>query len=292
MINPWHNDHPLSTKQVAMLLEDQFPALYNLPVKPLSEGWDNTTWLVNNQWLFRFPKHEKAAALLLNELVVLPQLQHLSLKVPNPVFIGESSETYPYTFYGHAFLGGKTADRYALTQTERRQLAKPLGEFLKTVHTLSIQTHERIEPIFQRKRVHSSLHYLLKHDVLPNATPLLDFFEAHADIPVPAVKVFCHGDFYARHLLLNEQRQATAVIDWGDCALAHPALDLGMVYLLLPAESHADFFNVYGPIDDTTHLLAKLRAIYSAVTLAWYAHQVNDKPLLTEGLQVLSTFSV
>ena len=43
-----------------------------------------------------------------------------------------------------------------------------------------------------------------------------------------------HGDLYARHLLLDETRLPSGVIDWGDVHLGDPALDLSVAISFLP----------------------------------------------------------
>ena len=103
-------------------------------------------------------------------------------------------------------------------------------------------------------------------------------------VAVPEHYVLAHGDLYARHLLLDEDRKLTGIIDWGDSELIHPAVDLAIVYLFLPKSSHDMFWHIYGDVDQQTHTLAMLRAIFSLVTTCWYSHQISDESLLSESL--------
>ena len=287
---PWHNEQPLTTEQVSDLLTEQFPALTVTNVQRLSEGWDNVAWRVNEQWLFRFPKHADAARLLESELRLLPALSGLPLKIPQPQFIGKPSEHYPYVFYGHAFLSGETLDRCALSFKERAHLAKPIAQFLKALHAFPVAEAQalgvvdRVEPIFQIERVQKSYRYLCKQGIFTTPQRAIEFFETQHAMVVPADKVLAQGDFYARHLLIDEQRQLTTIIDWGDAGLMHPAVDLAIVYQLLPQEAQSIFWHHYGIVNAKTRCLAKLRAIYSAITLLWYAHETQDQALFTEGL--------
>lgn len=70
----------------------------------------------------------------------------------------------------------------------------------------------------------------------------------------------------------------------GDSELIHPAIDLAIVYQYLLKEAHLIFWNIYGKVEDNIHIIAILRAIYSSVTITWYAHQVSDISLLNEGI--------
>jgi aminoglycoside phosphotransferase (APT) family kinase protein len=125
--------------------------------------------------------------------------------------------------------------------------------------------------------------------VLASPEPWLRFFEKGYATELESVAVLAHGDFYARHLLLDESKQLTGVIDWGDAVLCHPAIDLAIAYQMFSLEALNDFFEAYGVVSNNTKLLAKLRAIYSAVSIAWYAHQVQDEFLLQESLYSLKT---
>jgi hypothetical protein len=100
---PWHTEYPLTAHDVQSILGSQFPELACLQIEKLGEGWDNTTWTINDQWVFRFPKHELAAELIQNEIRLLPLLQNLPVSVPKPQFIGQPHISCPYVFYGHAF---------------------------------------------------------------------------------------------------------------------------------------------------------------------------------------------
>lgn len=288
--NPWHNDHPLMPDQVQALLTQQFPELAVTQVHRLSEGWDNVTWVVNNQWLFRFPKHAGAARLLRNELNLLPALSGLPLNIPQPQFIGRPGEHYPYTFYGHAFLAGETLDRCALDDEERLSLTIPIAQFLKALHAFPLaeaQTlgiTQRSEPLFRLERVQKSYDYLCQKGVFNTPQRAIQFFETEHTVAISIDRVLAHGDLYARHLLVNPQHQLTAIIDWGDAEIIHPAIDLAIIYQLLPIAAHTRFFEHYGTVNEQTRRLAKLRAIYSTSTLLWFAHKTQDGALFTESL--------
>ena len=45
-------DEPLARRLIA----EQFPDLALDSLTLLGEGWDNTVWLVDAQWVFRFPR--------------------------------------------------------------------------------------------------------------------------------------------------------------------------------------------------------------------------------------------
>ena len=96
-----------------------------------------------------------------------------------------------------------------------------------------------------------------------------------------------HGDLYARHLLVDEQRSLSGVIDWGDVHLGDPAIDLSVACGFLPLAGRAEFCRAYGPVDEPTWRLARFKALLTAVMLVVYGHDVKDEDLLREGLSTL-----
>jgi aminoglycoside phosphotransferase (APT) family kinase protein len=84
----------------------QFPELERAPLQRFAEGWDNSVWVVDERYAFRFPHREVAIPGFGRELEVLPRLPELPLPVPRPVFVGTSDEAFPWPFFGSELLPG------------------------------------------------------------------------------------------------------------------------------------------------------------------------------------------
>ena len=79
----WEAEQPVSASLAARLIASQFPRLRGAPVEPLATGWDNTVYLVDDEWVFRFPRREIALPGIQREIAVLPLLApRLPLPVP------------------------------------------------------------------------------------------------------------------------------------------------------------------------------------------------------------------
>ncbi len=292
MNNPWEQKKPLTVMQVRSILQNNLAGLSVQSISMFGEGWDNTTWLVNENFVFRLPKHKEAASLIVNEMRVLVHLPNVAVNVPKPIYQCTEPKGFPYPFYGHSLVPGKTADKSRLSDVDRLQLAVSIARFLKTLHAFPIEQAEKLGIVYDRisrvaikervDAVKQRLSYLVDQHVIESATPFMAQYQRYIDLKIPEEWVLAHGGFYARHLVLDDNKHLTGVIDWGDSELIHPAVDLAIVYQFLPSESHQTFWQEYGEVSETTKIIAKLRAIYSAVTMAWYAHQVADKSLVLE----------
>src|ERR671937_1906521 len=90
---------------LARKLLAQFPELTVQTLRPLAEGWDRTVWLVNEQWVFGFPRRAMVVPGVELELAALPRLAPLlPLPIPTPVSFGRPRDGYPWPFFGASFL--------------------------------------------------------------------------------------------------------------------------------------------------------------------------------------------
>jgi aminoglycoside phosphotransferase (APT) family kinase protein len=77
---------------------------------PLGAGSDNSAFLVNDAFVFRFPRRQLAVELLETEVRVLPALAPaLPLAIPVPRLVGSPGSDVPLAFAGDSFLPGRTA---------------------------------------------------------------------------------------------------------------------------------------------------------------------------------------
>jgi aminoglycoside phosphotransferase (APT) family kinase protein len=65
-------------------------------LRKLAEGWDNSVWVVDDRYAFRFPRRAIAIPGIEREIGVLPRLAPLlPLPVPRPVFVGSPTGGLP-----------------------------------------------------------------------------------------------------------------------------------------------------------------------------------------------------
>lgn len=290
MARQWEAEHTLPSDKALRLIQTQFPELNAKSLRFFGSGWDNTAYLVDETYVFRFPRREIAVSLIETESHILPKIaKKLPLPIPFPEWIGKPTEIFSWPFSGYRLLPGETACQANLSDAERSALAEPLARFLKALHSLPPDSAlagdliGRLSIPRLLKELEKQLAELAFLGMIEQSLYAPLFAQARHLLPAAETHVV-HGDFYVRHLLINEKRQLCGVIDWGDMHLGDPAVDLMIVHSFLPKTAHAAFRELYGPIDDNTWSLAQLRSAYSSSLLAIFGHQIKDEALRREGL--------
>ena len=76
-------------------------------------------------------------------------------------------------------------------------------------------------------------------------------------------------------MLVDDNGNLSGIIDWGDVNIGHPACDLSIAYSYLPPASRADFYDIYGEVDEETKILARMIAVY--IPMLIFMQAIDDK---------------
>jgi aminoglycoside phosphotransferase (APT) family kinase protein len=295
MAHPWEAEREVTAGLALSLVREQFPELRARRAEPFGSGWDNTAFLLDGHAVFRFPRKQSTVAFLERESRILPMIAgRLPLALPHPRWIGRPTERFPWMFAGYPRLAGVTADVAGLSDEERMAAAAPLGAFLAALHALApegldLPGDEIGRTAFARRspELEERLRALHERGLIGGPAPWLRLI-AGAELPGPPPEtVVVHGDLYVRHLLVDDTRRVTTVIDWGDVHLGDPGTDLTIAYSFLPPRGRDAFFRAYGRADDRARRVGRLRAAFHSPALAWFADSIGDAVLLRESLQAM-----
>jgi aminoglycoside phosphotransferase (APT) family kinase protein len=264
------------------LIGGQFPELELASLRLIGEGWDNSVWLVDERWAFRFPRRTMAIPGVEREIAVLPALAPLlPLPIPAPVYAGRPADGYPWPFFGAAHLPGVEVADAALTDDARTRLAPECAGFLRALHAPAVAAAVHGQPAdpmrrgdvaFRVPKTVEGLAELERAGLWPAPEPVRRLLEDARGLPPPEPTVVAHGDLHFRHLLVDERGGLTGVIDWGDLCRGDPSIDLMMIWSLFGPEGRAAFLAAYGPVNDEQLLRARVLAIFVCAVLALYAH--------------------
>lgn len=93
----------------------------------VDEGWDNFTFLIGKRLAAQLPRREVAAPLLVNEQRWLPVLApRLSLRVPEPVYVGQPHELFPWPWSLVKWIPRCVADTHVFHSADTSLLAENL----------------------------------------------------------------------------------------------------------------------------------------------------------------------
>jgi aminoglycoside phosphotransferase (APT) family kinase protein len=279
-------DEALARRLIATSFPDVDPGRLTL----LAQGWDNALWIGDDGWAFRFPQRELGVRGLEREIEVLPRLAPLlPLPIPGPILLGAASGDYPWPYFGFRLLPGREAAVAALDDDARVRLARPLAAFLRALHDLGTRAVANLElpldplgrgdPAVRVPRIRQRLVELEQMGLGPAAEAFEPLLAAAIALPPSRETVLVHGDLHARHVLVDPDGAPTGVIDWGDLCLADPSVDLSIIWSLLSPPARRAFEATYGPIDDATHVRARMLAVHLCATLAAYG-RVEALPAL------------
>jgi len=179
----------------------------------IDDGYDFEVAIVDDEWVFRFPRRSDVEEALELEIVVLPALAPvLPVAVPSFEHISRSP-----LFVGYPLIRGQPlADEDArgarafldaLHAIDPSALAVERLDWLEIYHGQCAEFERLVLP-------------LLDEDLRPQAMRLFREVETLVGFE-PAL---IHADLGPEHLLVRDRRLA-GVIDWGDMRVGDPALD-------------------------------------------------------------------
>jgi aminoglycoside phosphotransferase (APT) family kinase protein len=276
-VREWSAEVTVDAELATRLIREQFSDVALRSISLLGEGWDNTVWLVDDEWVFRFPRRANVLSGIENELRVLPRIAPLlPLPIPVPELVGEPSSAFPWPFYGCQLLPGRELADAELDDASLTRLARPLAEFLRTLHALQVDVDLPVDPVARAemtRRVPRARQYLAEVESLglwrrpPAVDALLEEAEA---LPPPHATAICHGDLHLRHLLVDDDGAPTGVIDWIDLSRNDPCVDLVLYWSALPPEGRNGFLQTYRAVTDEQLLRGRVLALFLCGVLAVY----------------------
>jgi aminoglycoside phosphotransferase (APT) family kinase protein len=294
MTAPWAAEIEISEQLVRQLLDEQFPEFAGLSLSLLGEGWDNAAWLVGDGWVFRFPRRQLGADVIVSEFAGVPAVvDRLTAPVSCPRRIGQPTSEYSWPFAGYPLISGVELCEAAPTASRRLQLAGELGKFLRSLHSVSAEEALQLgapRDTFGRldieRRSRQAREYLTKAtDLKIIDSPgrwerLLDRLIPLCD--QPSTDCLVHGDLYSRHVIVkspgesdDEDARLAGIIDWGDVHAGDPSADLACVWSLFDAAGRRRLLESYGEVAEESLILARVRAIAHSSLCAVYGREGN-----------------
>jgi aminoglycoside phosphotransferase (APT) family kinase protein len=277
----WSAEAVVDEALARRLIGGQFPEVDLSSMRLLGEGWDNTVWLVDGRWVFRFPRRAIAIPGIERQIALLPSLAPLlPVPVAAPVFVARPADGFRWPFSGSEVVrGGELCDA-GLDDEARVAIARPLAAFLRALHSARVEGAESLPVDFNGRadmaiRVPRTIEQLgwVEEACAWRRPPEVDsLLAAAAELPPSPARAIAHGDLHVRHVLVDDADSLAGVIDWDDICVGDPCIDFSLVASYLPREGRAAFLDEYGPVSEDQLLRARILALSLCAALAAYAH--------------------
>ncbi len=221
----------MNKREMIQKICKEFPDLVWSKAEHNIDGQDHYVIILDNKYVFRFPRTTKYLKRLRNEILLLTYLQNkLNVSVPEYIYIAKNE-----SFAGYKLILGFQLKKKVfreLSDEVKQNLAKQIAEFLSKLHKLPLKDvagYGIKEPEVRVK--YSVLKSNIYKYVIPRISKkdkilvdeYLEDFKNYLKFPK---EVFTHNDLYSNHILLDEKLKfVSGVIDFSDRKVGDPARD-------------------------------------------------------------------
>jgi aminoglycoside 2''-phosphotransferase len=232
----------MSTDQLASFIEAirrKYPDLTVRSARLDSHGQNNDVLVINDEFIFRFPRYAEGIKRLAIETTLLAGIQpHVTLSVPGITFENLAAQTVGAAFVGYHLIAGVplSHENFQAIRDERvmQTFAQQLAGFLKELHQIPVETPLSYQlPIFDTIDECVDIYTRMRDKCFPFMRPdardwAVHHFESFLNNPhhFEYQLVIRHGDFGTTNILFDPQNQViTGVIDFSNAGLGDPAYD-------------------------------------------------------------------
>lgn len=230
-----------SLQHYTKLIKEHFPEVAVDNPKLITKGWDNNVVILDDKFVFRFPKREKYFDRFKAEVQLL---RYLAPKMP--VLVPD----YQYTPDDLSFGGYKMIPGIEMTpgvfnkftDSQKKVVAEQLGKFLSVMHDTSVEKaknfgFEEEEEGYWWSRNHTEQTLKgLREKVFPKLSKeeinwieyqFAQYLSLSFDFEITVI----HSDLVDDHIFVNpEKGKVTGVIDFADTEFSDPALDFAEMW--------------------------------------------------------------
>lgn len=223
-------------------IKAHFPAVPLENAKLITKGWDHDVVLLDEKFIFRFPKRNEYNNRLRSEIKLLRYLApQMAIPVPDYIYTPDD-----LSFGGYKMLPGieMTLEVFNKFSNEQKEaVAEQLGAFLSVLHATPIEAvkgfgfEEGENGYYWSKQYAERILKSVREKVFPKLTQeeiawieyqFAQYLSCSFDFDISVI----HSDLSDDHIFVDPGRGViTGVIDFSDTEFADPALDFaGMWY--------------------------------------------------------------
>lgn len=217
----------MNKKYLIRKISVDFPDIKFNTAKMITCGFDHVVLILDNKYVFRFPKNDYYKKKIQVEMRLLSELKKKTNRIPDYKFVSKDQ-----SFGGYPIIDGKplSTKRFKeLTSQQKTQLANKLAYFLTVLHNIPISKAQNIglkfewshqDELKQYKERRKHLKKVLNQEELLFVDNLM---KRYVSLKLPE-NCLVHNDISEDHILVKKN-QLSGIIDFGDSSLNDPAVD-------------------------------------------------------------------
>ncbi len=216
-------------------IRNEFPELEFGKATLNDEGEDHAVVLLDDRWVFRFPRTAKAAARGASERRLLSQINaRAKVATPNYEKVARAGD-----FSGYRMIPGVELSEEAfegLTHSDQEHVLREIGDFLRLLHAQPVEMVSGQAGDFEDAvgfvALHAERRERLAAGLGANLMKSADrFYEALPAAVATSQRVVIHRDFTEDHILLHPtEARLAGIIDFTDAGLGDPAFDFTFLW--------------------------------------------------------------
>lgn len=220
------------------IIQQDYPDLQVFSIEKTGEGDNSLAFIINETYIFRFPKRAVVKEQVRREIAALPQIKkQITIDIPQFEFISPQ-----LNYVGYQKISGEPFAKkllLSLNEKEQENILKSLADFLSSIHSMKLSelidaNLETPDLKVEYRDNFEKAQELIYPFLTKNKRKLLSLFfndylnnEKNFDYAGTLVQ----NDFSKDHILFDtEKKSISGIIDFGDIAISDPDYDL--MYLL------------------------------------------------------------
>jgi aminoglycoside 2''-phosphotransferase len=280
-------------------IKSNFSELEISSFKLIGEGMDSKAYLLNDNFIFRFPKMADTSEKLEREIKILPLLKKVvTISMPEFIYTGVMPRTR-YKFVGYRCIAGKAFeyDLFDNLGKDTKKVVEQIASFIKQVQMFPIDEAIRsgVETL-DLKNKYVDIFEETKMKVYPLVAAEVKYYLEQLfsnflgdEKNFKNNPVLLHGDLSPEHIFFDcNTNSILGIIDFGDICVGDPDYELRFLYKDYGIKFIIELLKIY-PCHNRERLMAKLKFFLESDTVYSILHGIkrNNKIKVDQRLQEL-----
>ncbi len=226
----------MEKRKLLSKIHKEFPKIKWEKAEHNAEGWDHYVIILDDKYVFRFPRTKKYLDVLKNEILLLSYLKDkVNITIPEYIYIAKDK-----SFAGYILIPGIQLKKKVfepLPDKTKNIIAKQIADFLSSLHKVSHNAVKKYKTkTVDAKKKYKDLILNTYKYIFPRISKkdqlLIDDYlkEFKNYLKVPK-KVLTHNDLYSKHILLGGNKKSiSGIIDFSDRRIDDPARDFSELW--------------------------------------------------------------